>query len=123
MRQSKQGVYPLLWKIALDVLPVQASAVPCERVFSSSKETDALRRSSLSPIVMEILQVLKYIFRNDRLSFTDDLLCCEEELSIVDIPREKVEELLSTGKIDELKELLDSSWEGWGQGEDNTSHG
>jgi hypothetical protein len=62
MRQSKQGIFPLLWKIAFDVLPVQASAVPCERVFSSSKETNALRRSSLSRIVMKILQFLKYIF-------------------------------------------------------------
>ena|SRR5882762_7615647 len=120
MLQSKQGTYPLLWRIALDVLPAQASAVPCDRVFSSSKETDALRRSSLSLVVMEILQVLKYIFRNDRLSFTNDLLCCEEELSVIDIPRETVEELLSMGKINELKDLLDSSWEGWGQGGDSS---
>jgi hypothetical protein len=68
---------------------------------------------------MEILQVLKYIFRNDRLSFTEDLLCTEEELSVVDIPWEKVEELLSMGKIDELKDLLDSSWEGWGRDRDH----
>lgn len=69
---------------------------------------------------MEILQVLKYIFWNNRLSFTDDLLCCKEELSVIDIPRERVEELLSMGKISELKDLLDSSWEGWGQGGDSS---
>ena len=70
---------------------------------------------------MEILQVLKFIFWNSWLSFTEDLLCTEE-LSVIDVPQEKVEELLSMGKIDELKDLLDSSWEGWGQGGDNNSH-
>ena len=69
---------------------------------------------------MEILQVLKYIFRNDRLSFTDDLLCCEEELSVIDVPWETVEELLLMGKNNELKDLLDLSWEGWGQGGDSS---
>lgn len=70
---------------------------------------------------MEILQILKYTFRNDRLSFTEDLVCTEEELSIIDLPQEKVAELLSMGKVDELKKLLDSSWEGWGQHSDEDS--
>jgi len=71
---------------------------------------------------MEILQVLKFIFQNDQLSFTENLLCTEEELSVIDVPREKVEELLSMGEIDELKDLLDLLWEGWGQGRDNNLH-
>ncbi len=74
----------------MDVLPAQASAVPCERVFSSSKETDALRRTRLSPLLMEVLQILKYIYRHDRLSFFGDLVCTEEELSYVDIPANTV---------------------------------
>ncbi|KII82957.1 hypothetical protein PLICRDRAFT_74446, partial [Plicaturopsis crispa FD-325 SS-3] len=57
--------FPLLYRIALDVLPVQASAVPCERVFSSSAETDTCRRSNLSPKRMEMLQILKYAYRHD----------------------------------------------------------
>ncbi|KAJ6466091.1 hypothetical protein DFH09DRAFT_874312, partial [Mycena vulgaris] len=52
-----------LFLVALDVLLVQASAVPCKRVFSSSKETDALRRGILSPTVMEMLQIHKFIYR------------------------------------------------------------
>ncbi|KAJ7039417.1 hypothetical protein C8F04DRAFT_930327, partial [Mycena alexandri] len=98
------------YKTALDVLPVQASAVPCERVFSSSKETDTLRRSSLSPVTMEILQLLKFKFRNDRLTFTEGLLCTEEELSVIDVAPEVLDELLSGGKIVELMALIDSSW-------------
>lgn len=49
----------------MDVLPAQASAVPCERVFSSSKETDTNRRANLSAEHMEQLQVLKFAYRGD----------------------------------------------------------
>ena len=40
--QESEEEFPLLFKVALNILPVQASAVPCERVFSSSKETCTL---------------------------------------------------------------------------------
>ncbi|EKM48918.1 uncharacterized protein PHACADRAFT_107968, partial [Phanerochaete carnosa HHB-10118-sp] len=43
-----------------------ASAVPCERVFSSSKEMDTLRRINLSPEVMEGLQILKHLYLRQR---------------------------------------------------------
>ncbi|PPR07616.1 hypothetical protein CVT24_004169 [Panaeolus cyanescens] len=45
--QERKYQYPLLFKLALNVLPIQASAVPSERVFSSSKETDTLRCANL----------------------------------------------------------------------------
>ncbi|KDQ54446.1 hypothetical protein JAAARDRAFT_103362, partial [Jaapia argillacea MUCL 33604] len=59
--------FPLLYRVALDVLPVQATAVPCEQVFSSSKETITARRCKLSPLMLEILQILKYTFRHEKL--------------------------------------------------------
>lgn len=37
-----------------------------ERVFSSSKETDTMRRSKLSGNTMEMLQVVKYSLRSRR---------------------------------------------------------
>ncbi|KAF5346326.1 hypothetical protein D9758_011523 [Tetrapyrgos nigripes] len=43
--QNSQINFPIIFQLALDVIPVQASAVPCERAFSSSKETDADQRS------------------------------------------------------------------------------
>ncbi|EIW65091.1 uncharacterized protein TRAVEDRAFT_90228, partial [Trametes versicolor FP-101664 SS1] len=52
--------FPYLFHVALDILPVPASSVASERVFSSSKETDTLRRTGLDAAMMEILQVLKY---------------------------------------------------------------
>lgn len=59
---------------------------------------------------MEILQLLKYTFRQDRLSFTEDLVCSEEELSVIDFPKDRVEELFASGKIEELQSLIDASW-------------
>lgn len=71
-----------MFNVALDILPVQASAVSCERMFSSSKETCTLRRNLLSPALLEVLQVLKHIFKEGRLDFTSHLIVTEEDYSI-----------------------------------------
>ncbi|CAA7265592.1 unnamed protein product [Cyclocybe aegerita] len=117
--QANQTRFPLFWKLALDVLPAQASSVPCERIFSSSKEMDTSRRSNLSPLHMEQLQIMKFSYRNDRLNFTDHLLSSEEELSVLDMSVEVVESLLAGGKIEELNQYVNESWEGWGWSNDN----
>lgn len=55
----------------MDVIPIQASAVPCERVFSSAKETITDRRNRIAPKLMEALQMLKFSVRHGRgLDFT-----------------------------------------------------
>ena len=46
-------------RIALDVLPAQASSVPCERLFSGSKQIATDRRASLGPKVFEELVIMK----------------------------------------------------------------
>jgi hypothetical protein len=53
----------------MDFLPIQASAVPCERVFSSSAETDGKKRNRLAFDLMEALQIRKYGLKLDRLDF------------------------------------------------------
>jgi hypothetical protein len=53
----------MIFAIAMDYLPIQASSIPCERIFSSSTETDTKKRNRISPILMEALQMLKYDFR------------------------------------------------------------
>ncbi|KAF7330238.1 putative AC transposase [Mycena venus] len=108
--EARQFRLQYLFRVALDVLPVQASAVPCERVFSSSKETDSLRRSSLSPRMIEMLQILKFIYRQDRLKFCDDLIATEAECSVIDVDPKIIEELLASGRIQELEELVNASW-------------
>ncbi|PCH37378.1 hypothetical protein WOLCODRAFT_84330, partial [Wolfiporia cocos MD-104 SS10] len=67
--------YPTIFALAMDILPIQASSVPCERVFSSGKETTVPRRNRLSPEMMEALQMLKYSTkkRRDVLNFTSGL--------------------------------------------------
>ena len=50
----------------MDVLPIQASSVPCERVFSSSKETITPRRNRISAELMESLQLLKFSVKRGR---------------------------------------------------------
>ncbi|KAG9031234.1 hypothetical protein FRB95_002936 [Tulasnella sp. JGI-2019a] len=97
--------FPLLASIALDVLPVQASSVPCERVFSSSKETTTLRRSNLSPNLMSTLQELKFQFKQERLDFVSHL-CTKEDFLADKITPEEVQDLLDKGKLDELEDLL-----------------
>ncbi|KAG8790559.1 hypothetical protein FRC12_011565 [Ceratobasidium sp. 428] len=62
--------FPLLYEIAMDVLPVQASSVSSERVFSSSKMTCTRERNKISAENMEYLQVLKHALYRRRL--TDD---------------------------------------------------
>jgi hypothetical protein len=64
---------------------------------------------------MEELQIMKFIFRGERLNFTEDLICTEHELSVLDLSSITVDYLLETGKIDELKKYIDESWEGWGK--------
>jgi hypothetical protein len=79
----------------MDILPIQASSVPCERVFSSSKETVTARRNSLSPKLMEALQLLKFSTKQGRgVSFTKGLDKDEELTGLVEEEEaEAVEEL------------------------------
>lgn len=52
-------VYPTLARIALDILPSQASSVPCERLFSGTKQVATDRRASLGPVVFEEVTIMK----------------------------------------------------------------
>jgi hypothetical protein len=58
--QANSDIYPTLFKLALDLLPVAATSVSCERVFSSAKETISPRRNRLGTDTMEHLQIVKW---------------------------------------------------------------
>jgi hypothetical protein len=97
----------MMFKVAMDILPIQATSVPCKRVFSSSKETCTLRRSRLSAQLLEILQFLKYIYKQQRLDFTDHILAKEEDYIIEgEITEHAIHELVMNGGIQELEDLL-----------------
>ena len=61
--QDHAALFPTLAQIALDILPCQASSVPCERLFSASKQTADLRRASLGAKRFEELQIMKFAWR------------------------------------------------------------
>jgi hypothetical protein len=107
--RSKKHELPILYRIALDVIPIQASAVPCERVFSSSKETDTNRRSGLGYDLMEVLLISKYLHRSARLNFTSGLLATEECEAIA-VPPSILAEMLRTGDIEGLESLVEACY-------------
>jgi len=67
--------------MAMDYLPIQASAVPCERIFSSSAETDTKKRNRISPLLMEALQMLKFYLKKERLNFTESWVTSESQMT------------------------------------------
>jgi hAT family C-terminal dimerisation region len=68
--QINKTEFPTLFTIALDYLPIQASSVPCERVFSFAKETDTVKCNRIHPVLMEALQTLKFLLKKEQFNFT-----------------------------------------------------
>jgi hypothetical protein len=56
----------MIYRVALDVLPAQASSVSSERIFSSSKLTCTQHRNHISAPNVEALQILKHSLRSER---------------------------------------------------------
>ncbi|KAG6904255.1 hypothetical protein DXG01_011434 [Tephrocybe rancida] len=61
--------YPTLACIAIDVLPCQASSVPCERVFSLAKLTTTDHCARLGAELLEKLQIMKHIWRPELVNY------------------------------------------------------
>ncbi|TFY51345.1 hypothetical protein EVG20_g11041, partial [Dentipellis fragilis] len=76
--------FPTLFSMAMDFMPIQATSVPCERVFSSSAETDMKKRNRLGPEIMEALQILKFMEKNNRLDFTKGWQTSERDMRRID---------------------------------------
>jgi len=58
--QNHATLFPTLMQIALDILPFQALSVPCECLFSASKQTTDLCQSSLGAKHFEELQMMNF---------------------------------------------------------------
>lgn len=105
--QMSEKIHPTLFAIALDYLPIQASAVPCERVFSSSAETDTKRRNRIHPVLMEALQMLKFSLKQQRLDFMEGWAVTEDELvDDVDDAADLLERLTSGIDGDNIDEVI-----------------
>jgi hypothetical protein len=80
-QQANKTEFPTLFSIAMDYLPVQATSVPCERVFSSSKDTDTAKHNRINSVLMEALQMLKHSLKKERLNFMDGWRTSEAAMS------------------------------------------
>ena len=67
--QMNQSIYATFFEMVLDYLPIQASAVPCERAFSSGTETLTAHLNRIKPPLMEALQMLEYSLKKCCLDF------------------------------------------------------
>jgi hypothetical protein len=88
---------------------MQASSVPMERVFSSAKESTRLRRANLTPSMMEMLQVLKFGFRLDRLNFMATFVSTEKELVDAEFAssKEAFEAAMKANNAEDILSYLD----------------
>jgi hypothetical protein len=89
MSKMHWAVYPTLSWIALDVLPVQASSVSCERLFSGGGEIADDCRSRLGAERFEQLQMLKFDWQD---TISDHALENSERVDVVDM--DEFEEML-----------------------------
>jgi len=66
--------------MAMDYLPIQATSVPGEHVFSLTAETDTKRGNWISPFLMEALQMLKFHLKKKHLNFMEGWVIPESEM-------------------------------------------
>lgn len=106
--------------MALDYLPVQASAVPSERVFSSSAETDTKKQNRIKPVLMEALQMLKFALKQSRLDFTKDWVTPESVMQEMEPDGEDLlGELLGLNSEDAIDKIIQDFGEDSGDDGEN----
>jgi hypothetical protein len=62
--QRHSAIYPTLARMALDILPIPASSVGCERLFSRAKEAVGDRRTRLGSDAYEAIECLNFHWRD-----------------------------------------------------------
>jgi hypothetical protein len=92
----------------MDYLPIQASAVPCERVFSSSAGTDTKKRNRISPLLMEVLQMLKFHLKKEHLNFMDGWRTSEKEMTEIMPEEGLLQKLLDPSFRDAMDQVMQS---------------
>jgi hypothetical protein len=100
--------FPMLFSIAMDYLPIQATSVSCEHVFSSAKDTDTAKQNRISPVLMEVLQMLKYSLKKERLNFMDRWPTSEAVISGVPVLTRDLGSLFVDDPDAALDDLLNS---------------
>lgn len=97
--------YPTIARIAIDYIPAHGTAVPCERMFSSSGKTSTYLRSQLGTKKFEEIQMMKNYWRTDK---TDFARLNQESMSIVEMAPYTA--LLEQDKLDGKLEAIGAVW-------------
>src|SRR5882762_5228207 len=99
---------PTFLEISLDFLPIQASSVPSEHVFSSSAETDTKKRNYINPELMEALQMLKFALKQSCLNFTKDWLTLESMMQELEpeVGKDLLADLLGHDSEDIIDQII-----------------
>jgi len=92
--------------MAMDYLPVQATSVPCEHIFSLSGETNTMRRSCINPLIMEALQMLKFHLKKEQLDFTKGWMTSEKQMVDDSPDRDLLAELLKGDLQDGVDKVM-----------------
>ncbi|KIM78715.1 hypothetical protein PILCRDRAFT_56284, partial [Piloderma croceum F 1598] len=104
--ESSESIHPTFFEMALDYLPIQASAVPSERAFSSSAETDTKKRNRINPVLMEALQMLKYALKKARLDFTSGWIVSEKDMQVEKSEEDLLALLLGGNHEDSMDRII-----------------
>ena len=86
----------------MSYLAIQGTAVPNERVFSSSAKTLTKHHSCLQPEMIEALQMLKYLQWKSCLEWMEELQVTEAELA-TEAQSEVLSELTGASEIERQK--------------------
>lgn len=97
--------FSILFSIAIDYLPIQASVVPSEHIFSSSWETDTNKCNYINPALMEALQMLKFLYKKSCLNFTERLILDEWAFEEADTDMDLLSVLMEAQGKDSVKKL------------------
>jgi hypothetical protein len=108
MLQLHVEEFPNIFKIVINYLLIQASAVLCERVFSSLAETDTSRQNHIKLILMEVLQIIKYCKKKECINF---MLDWTETMEKVKIDEKMKGDIDGEGTSSEIADLLENSLE------------
>jgi hypothetical protein len=104
--QTREKAFPNLFQVAMNTLPVQASAVSCERVFSSAKRTITDDRNRLVAQTIETKQIVKYALKSARFSLQSRWNTSPLEASAATIA-EDLEAALKSRNADTLEALME----------------
>jgi hypothetical protein len=107
--QRHQNQFPTLAAIALDVLPIPATSVPCERLFSSAKLTAVDRRARLGAERFEELQLMKWAWMPVVAESDCNVLVPEEEIVVAELTEMLEQDMAALSMESECDELVEVS--------------